>query len=1066
MTSGGSYQVLVLLLRHFLLLLFLQPAFAQPGEPHRGIVRSAGKPIPGASVIATWGGRKFVTSTDEQGAYEFRDLAPGTWTMVVEIFGFRIPQRDVLVGGRRPVEEWDLELEERIAATAHEEDTPQLEFQTVDIPPPEPDHLPAPPAAPPPDDPVSNDAFLISGSLSQGLQAPPLEEEALPVPLVAALPLSEVRPEPAAIKAPGLKSGRAAAKAPKTPARKPVRSANFGNRRAKKKADVIKGSAYWRFRDSALDARPYSINGSLLPKPDYAQHRFGLSAGGPLKIPFLFSGERSFFFLNYDGALARNPFHAVATLPTPLERAGDFSQSITRSPVTIYDILSRQPFPGNVVPQSRINPIATGLLDFIPLPNFQARVQNYQFVASYPQNTHTLGFRLNQSLTRRSRLSVSYNFQFRDSEHVQPFGFRDTSSGRNHNFQATWTRNLSARVVNNTKFAFTRNSLDSLPYFAHGPDVAGDLGIQGTSRDPANFGPPNLSFTNFGDLSDGVPLYRLNGSWGIAESLSWVRGRHTIGLGGEFRRMLLDNSSDPSGRGNFSFSGLLTSGLDSVGQPVGNTGFDFADFLLGFPQSSNVRFGLRDTFFRAMNYSGFVNDDFRARPNLTLTLGLRYEYYSPLAEKFGHLSNLDIAPDFTGASRVTPAVPGLYSGLFPSSLIEPDRNNFAPRLGLAWKPGRRAKLQVRAGYSWFYNGSVYGSFAPRLATQPPFAQTGVRSTSILNPLTLAEGFSTAATSDRITNTYAVDRSYLVGYAQTWNLAVQKELPQALVIELGYLGTKGTRLDLQRQPNRAAPGSPLTAEERRRIGNAVGFTWDSSEGNSIYHAGQLRVTRRFRAGLSANALYTFSKSIDNASNMGGGGNVVAQNDRDLRSERGLSTFNRTHSLNLNLFYASLAGARGSRLRAESLAGRLLAGWSLSGGITMLSGPPLTARVLGNRADSGGTGVVGSGRADATGLPIQGDPFFNLAAFGLPPSGRFGNAGRNTVPGPGLFSINAALGRTFRLSEKRRLEFRIESANLTNHVNLTGIGTIVNASNYGMPLNAGPMRSLTGSVRFRF
>jgi hypothetical protein len=314
----------------------------------------------------------------------------------------------------------------------------------------------------------------------------------------------------------------------------------------------------------------------------------------------------------------------------------------------------------------------------------------------------------------------------------------------------------------------------------------------------------------------------------------------------------------------------------------------------------------------------------------------------------------------------------------------------------------------------------------------------------------------------------VDRGYRIGYAQTWNFSLQQELPRSLVVELGYLGTKGTHLDIQRLPNRAAPGSPLTAEQRRQIGNAVGFTFDSSEGNSVYHAAQVRVTRRFRRGLSANALYTWSKSIDNASTFGGGGNVVAQNDKDLSAERGLSSFDQRHTLNLFYIVGSPIGPNGYLLRHGGWWTRLLSDWNLSGGLTAGSGTPFTARVLGNQANSGGTGSVGSGRAEATGQAVDaGGRFFNPAAFTLPPAARFGNAGRNTIPGPGFVTLNMALGRSFRLGEeRRRLEFRLESQNFTNHVNYSGLATIVNATNYGLPTNTRPMRTVQTTVRYRF
>jgi len=209
-------------------------------------------------------------------------------------------------------------------------------------------------------------------------------------------------------------------------------------------------------------------------------------------------------------------------------------------------------------------------------------------------------------------------------------------------------------------------------------------------------------------------------------------------------------------------------------------------------------------------------------------------------------------------------------------------------------------------------------------------------------------------------------------------------------------------------------------------------------------------------MSFNSLYTFSKSIDDSSTFGGAGNTVAQNDKDISAERGLSSFNQTHVLNTNWVMSTPRTAR-----------RFLRDWTLSGGVTLASGTPLTARVLGNQADAGGTGSVGSGRAESTGLPVTaGAGFFNLGAFTIPPSGHFGDAGRNTIPGPGSFSLNAAIGRSIAITERRRVELRLETNNLTNHVNFSNLATIVNASNYGLPVAAGSMRTMQATVRFRF
>ena len=1110
-----------------ILILTLVSAGLLTAAQHSGSVRAGGQAVPGATVTAVSGDKKISTSTDEDGKYAFEDLPAGMWLIEVELFGFTKQGRPLSVGADATTMEWTLELQPRTTVTTRRtapvrqtngQTQPNYvtlalnaETEGAGVAPPDP----APPAIG--EESTATEAFLVNGSMSRGLEDATRDSfrearapgDGFPGQGFGMGPGGpEMRPGPeggdgmgpAQGPGPGSPGGRGGPPGMSGRGGPPGGGfsgrgssgggggfsgggrgkggvsgkygrgkssgrdrSNIGNRRQR---NQMHGSLYWSLRNSALDARPYSLSGQVLAKPSYAQSRFGLSAGGPLHIPKLFAFDKTFFYFNYTGSRSRNPYSAVATLPSELERAGDFSQSVARGPVTIFDPLSQLPFAGNRVPQTRFNSASTGLLAFIPLATDAGRVQNYQYVTSRPNGNDNFGIRVNQTLTRHDRLDFNVNIQQRNSETAQMFGYRDANDGEGLSAAAGYSHTFGSRITSSLRWSFSRNRNQLDPFFAYKIDVARDLGIGGTSSDPRNWGPPNLSFTNFGALSDGTPSLSRNQTSSVTEGITAVRKSHTVTFGGSYRRMQI-NSLAENGRGGFSFSGLKTSAFDANGQPIAGTGFDFADFLLGFPQSSNIKFGSANTYFRAQAYGAYVNDDWRVRPNFTVNAGLRYEYFTPFTEKQGHIANLDIAPGFTGVAVVTPGNSGPYTGGFPDALIDPDKKLFSPRIGIAWRPGKKRPLVVRAGYGLFFNGSIYNQFPSRLASQPPFATTASITTSTARVLTLQDGFAAAPKQD-VTNTYAVDRFYRVPYAQTWNLNLQQTLSRGFVVEMGYQGTKGTRLDLQRLPNRAAPGSPLTAEQRRLIGNATGFTFDTSIGNSIYHAGQLRLTRRFQKGISANLSYTYAKSIDNASTFGGGGGGgVAQNDTDLRAERGLSSFDQRHALSMGYYLLSPVGERGL-MKTSKWGPRFLGNWSLSGSMTFNSGTPLTARVLGNLANSG-TGAVGSGRAQATGTGIHdGAGLFNLLAFTLPPAGHFGNAGRNTIPGPSRLSMNVAFGRSFRIGgdARKRVELRVESANFANHVSFTSFGTVVNASNYGLPLAAAPMRSFNALLRFRF
>jgi len=286
------------------------------------------------------------------------------------------------------------------------------------------------------------------------------------------------------------------------------------------------------------------------------------------------------------------------------------------------------------------------------------------------------------------------------------------------------------------------------------------------------------------------------------------------------------------------------------------------------------------------------------------------------------------------------------------------------------------------------------------------------------------------------------------------------------MEVGYLGTKGTRLDVLVLPNEGPPGT--TFGSGTQLANATGFTYDAPIGDSSYNALQTHLMRRFRGGISMNARYTFAKSIDDASSFGGVGGTVAQNWLDLAAERGLSSFDRRHVFTMNWVYTSPFGNPNSHYASSGWAGRLLRNWSLSGGVTAETGTPLTARVLSNTVQLAQTNGTGSVRADATGAAVDaGSGYFNLGAFTLPPAGQFGNAGRNTIPGPGLVSLNAAFGRSFQFGDtRRRLEFRVEANNVLNQVNITNINSVVGSLNYGLPVSASGMRTMDAVMRFRF
>lgn len=845
------------------------------------------------------------------------------------------------------------------------------------------------------------------------------------------------------------------------------------------------GSLFYSASDGVFDAKPYSLNGQSTLKPDYFQQRFGATLGGPLKIPHIYNGgTKTFFFLNYFGNRSDDPYDAFSTVPTLAERAGVFSGATTRNgaPVQIFDPVTHLPFTNNQLPT--INSAAQELLKFIPLPNQPGSSQNFHYVTSTSTSNDNLNLRLIHNFGPssnmgfpmgggggrgargpRDNLNFGIHWQRSDAEQNNPL---PTIAGRSKSsaldVPVGWTYGKS-HLTNILRFDFNRRNFSTNNLYAGVLNIAAQAGIAGVSQNPFDWGLPGLSFTNFVGMNDITPLERRDRTWSLSDFVIWNHGKHNIRWGGDFRRILQNPRTDRNARGTFVFTGLYTAQYAN-GAAVPGTGFDFADFLLGLSQQASVQYGVNDYHFAANSWDLFVQDDWRVRGNLTINVGLRYEYVSPFSERDHQLANLDVASGFVAAVPVcaaptgTCATVGPYSGAFPATLVDPDRNNFAPRIGVAWK--LMAKTVVRAGYGINYNTTQYSAIVQNLSFQPPFNVTQTNIGSATAPLLLQNAFTPVA-AGVTTNNYGLERNYRLGYVQIWNLDIQRELTRTLVLNLDYNGSKGTHLDMLRAPNRL-PGGGLS------IAGVQPFLWETSDADSIMHGGMVRLRKRMSHGLSVGGSYTYSKSIDNASSIGGGAVVVAQNDQDLAAERGLSSFDQRHRLMADYVYEFPWGTNKRWLSTTTLASRIFGDWQLSGNIAFASGVPFTARVLGSFTDVA-SGVNGTLRANVTGQPVAvSDPsvaeWFNTAAFVVPPAGAFGNAGRNTIEGPHTFSMNTAIAKTFNMGDTKGFEVRLQATNVFNTPQFTTIDTVVNSPTFGRVIGAGGMRKMQFLARYRF
>jgi hypothetical protein len=460
----------------------------------------------------------------------------------------------------------------------------------------------------------------------------------------------------------------------------------------------------------------------------------------------------------------------------------------------------------------------------------------------------------------------------------------------------------------------------------------------------------------------------------------------------------------------------------------------------------------------------YANDDWRILPSLTLNYGLRYEYFSPYAEKDNRLANLDHNADFTQVTAVQPGQTGPYSGTtFPNSLVNPDRTMFSPRFGFAYRPKGKffGQAVIRGGYGINYNTQQYSSFAQQLAFQPPFAvtQTNVASKQGCGILQLANAFncSTAA----VQNNYSVNLNYRLGNVQVWNLDIQKSLPMGVVLNVGYNGAKGGNLDMVRAPNRTAAAILNSS--------AQPYYYEDSLGFSRFHALSINARKRMQKGVSLQATYKYGHSIDNASSIGGSTVTPAQNDQNLAAEEGNSSFDIRHQLTGNWVTELPFGPNRAFLAKGGFWSKAFDGFSLSGDFTFATGTYYTPHYTATVAETA-TGTNNTLRPDRIfSQPIAGAGsilnWFNPAAF-TTPANVFGTASRGSIRGPGTVAVDASLSRTVALGETRSFEARFTANNVFNTVQYSAIDTTLNSRTFGQVTSTAAMRRITFLARYRF
>lgn len=1007
------------------LALFLFSGIAVASE-HHGQVTFGGFPVPGATVVVNHNDTTFSTATDEQGNYSFPDLADGAWIIEVHMLCFAELRQQITVAPNAPGASWQLKLLplDQIKARTPATVSPLIAGASSA----KTNQDKQPPAEPAPADEADRaaDSMLVNGSINNGAASPFAQAMA------------------------------------------------FGNNRYNSKG-LYNGGLGVLWDNSALDARPYSLSGQQTPKPSYNRVIGLATLGGPLKIPHLFQHGPT-FFVGYQWTRDHDAATQSVLVPTSAERIGDFSQD----PSPIFNPATGQPFPDNMVP---LSPQAQALLSLYPFPNI-ATNPRYNFQTSILDSTHqdAMQSRFDKTLNNRNQIYGSFAFQNTRSSDSNLFNFTDATRVLGLNAGINWSRRFSRSLSMNLGYRFSRLSTRVTPFWQGRENVSGIAGITGNNQDPENWGPPTLNFSSgLAALTDAQSSFDRNMTNAWSYAMLWNRGAHNITFGGDFRRQQFNYLSQQDPRGTFTFTGAATQGTEN-GTPLG--GSDLADFVLGTPDTSSIAYGNADKYFRQSVYDVYFTDDWRLTPQLTVNAGLRWEYGAPITEIKDRLVNLDITSGFAAAAPVLASNPtGPLTGQhYPSSLIRPYKGGFEPRVGVAWRPVPASSFIVRAGYGIYYDTSIYQSTALQLAQQAPLSKSLSVQNSAACPLTLANGFNTCP--GVTANTFAVDPDFRGGYAQNWQLTVQRDLPFSLQLSVNYLGIKGTHTPQEFLPNTFAPGAADLCPAC-----PTGFTYLASNAKSTREAGQIQLRRRLHNGFAGALQYTYSNAIDDASTLGGQGALlptqvtpsnpflstaparsagtpnIAQDWLDLDAERGRSAFNQRHLLNLQVQYTTGMGIGGGTLMS-GWKGALFKEWTGLAQITAASGKPQTPVYP---IAVPGTGATGSIRPDYTGAPIYQAPeglYLNPAAYASPHPGQWGTAARNSITGPDQFLLNASLGRTFRMRDRLNLDLRTDFTNVLNHVTYTSWNTAITSPQFGLPADTNPMRSIQTTLRMRF
>ncbi|MBI4909030.1 MAG: TonB-dependent receptor [Acidobacteria bacterium] len=839
------------------------------------------------------------------------------------------------------------------------------------------------------------------------------------------------------------------------------------------------GALFEFLRNDKLDARPYFFKDPESPtqtaplKAPYRQNQYGGTLGGPVLIPKLYNGKnRLFFMANFEGFKSRTTATNFFTAMTPAMRNGDFSvvTSALQDPATRVRTpnasgsgftVASTPFPNNQIPANRISPGAKLLLEYAPLPNLAQTGlpnRNFQYLAKTPVDKDQFTGRIDFNQSTNSQWFGRYSWT--DELTITP-GVKLNGTGlytRASQWMLSNTRVISSSKVNEFRFGYNSIFNNISQELAGVENVNEKLNTPIKVTDPNSWGIPDVGMSGstlnrWGNDANG-PFTIDNKVYQLVDNFSWTKGKHSFRIGGEYRYNQFLQVGNEFARGRFTHSGSFTGN--------GNTlagGYNGADLLLGSPSTVEAAVALARGDFRNSEFALYVDDTYKITPRLTITMGLRYELAQPLLDKFGlqpnfqlkqalpgiaNVADANLHPVFvrTGkgdfyddlAFRFTGPVQLARDGRLGDRLINTDRNNFAPRLGLAFSPS--AAWSIRAGAGLFYaqesKNSIFDmSRAAGGRANPVVDQQGVPSLSYSNYI------NTAQLPVRFTPglTWGADTNLRTTYSLQYLLNVQRTLGQHSVLELGYTGNVSRKVAFLVNANAPLPGVS-TFDSREPYPEWHGIQFLTGDGIGNYNAFSSKLTQRFSNRLTAMFSYTWSKALDeNSAIRGTGSDFTLMNQRCRSCDYGYAGFNIPHRFVTSILYSLPFGKGQPYANNNAVLDNVIGGWQLSTITTIQSGTAINPEAW--DASGMGAGFPHSNRLNCVAgvSPVAENPtsdrYFVREAFSNVTAGQFGNCARNSLRAPRSTNIDFSAMKDFQLHERHNLQFRMEMFNAPNH-----------------------------------